>query len=100
MTPVVGISSIMFHGYNDDLGTLDNLINGVEKLRYSANSNLHHPFTKLELRKHSPQSRIEVIPLGITLLNPAPNNRAKKGQISNKNRAAPQRRLLEKRGRT
>ena len=41
MTPVVGISSIMFHGYNDDLGTLDDVINGVGKIRYSA---------KLELR--------------------------------------------------
>ena len=32
MTPVAGISSIMFHGYNDDLGTLDDVINGVGKI--------------------------------------------------------------------
>jgi hypothetical protein len=33
MTPVVGTSSVVFHSYNDDLGTLDDVINGVrEKL--------------------------------------------------------------------
>jgi hypothetical protein len=47
MTPVVGISSIMFHGYNDDLGTLDDVINGVGKIGYSANSNSGFDFSEL-----------------------------------------------------
>jgi hypothetical protein len=47
MTPVVGISSIMFHGYNDDLGTLDDVINGVGKIGYSANSNSGFDFPEL-----------------------------------------------------
>ena len=47
MTPVVGISSIMFHGYNDDLGTLDYIINGVRKIRYSADANSGFEFSKL-----------------------------------------------------
>src|ERR1700736_5339600 len=47
ITPVVGISSIMFHGYNDDLGTLDDVINGVGKISYSANSNSGFDFSEL-----------------------------------------------------
>jgi hypothetical protein len=47
MTPVVGISSIMFHGYNDDLGTLDDIINRVGKIRYSAHSNSGFDFSEL-----------------------------------------------------
>ena len=47
MTPVVGISSIMFHGYNDDLGTLDDVVNGVGKIRYSANANAGFDFSEL-----------------------------------------------------
>jgi hypothetical protein len=47
MTPVAGISSIMFHGYNDDLGTLDDVINGVGKIRYSGNSNSGFDFSEL-----------------------------------------------------
>ena len=39
MTPVPRIPSIMFHRYYDDLGTLDDVINGVRKIRYSANAN-------------------------------------------------------------
>ena len=37
MTPVVGTSSVVFHSYNDDLGTLDDVINGVGKIRHPAN---------------------------------------------------------------
>ena len=47
MTPVVGISSIMFHGYNNDLGTLDDVINGVRKIRHSAYTNSGFDFSKL-----------------------------------------------------
>ena len=47
MTPVVGIPSIVFHRYNDDLGTLDDVINGVRKIRYSANSNSGFDFSEL-----------------------------------------------------
>jgi hypothetical protein len=47
MTPVPRIPSIMFHRYNDDLGTLDDVINGVGKIRYSANSNSGFDFSEL-----------------------------------------------------
>ena len=47
MTLVVGISSIMFHGCNDDLGTLDDVINGVGTNRCSANSNSGFDFSEL-----------------------------------------------------
>ena len=46
MTPVPRIPSIMFHRYNDDLGTLDDVINGVGKIRYSANSNSGFDFSE------------------------------------------------------
>jgi hypothetical protein len=39
MTPVVGISPIMFDRYNDNLGTFDYVMNGVRKIGYSAYSN-------------------------------------------------------------
>ena len=47
MTPVPRIPSIMLHRYNDDLGTLDDIINGVRKIRYSANANSRFEFSKL-----------------------------------------------------
>jgi hypothetical protein len=47
MTPIPRIPSIMFHRYNDDLGTLDDIINGVRKIRYSANANSGFEFSKL-----------------------------------------------------
>ena len=47
MTPVPRIPSIMFHRYNDDLGTLDDVIDGVGKIRYSANANAGFDFSKL-----------------------------------------------------
>jgi hypothetical protein len=40
MTPVPRIPSIMLHRYNDDLGTLDDIINGIRKIRYSAKREL------------------------------------------------------------
>ena len=47
MTPVPRIPSVMFHRYNDDLGTLDDVINGVGKIGYSANSNSGFDFSEL-----------------------------------------------------
>jgi hypothetical protein len=47
MTPVAGISPIMFHRYDDDFGALDDVINGVGKIRYSANSNSGFDFSEL-----------------------------------------------------
>ena len=47
MTPVPRIPSIMFHRYNDDLGTLDDVINGVRKIRHSAYPNAGFDFSKL-----------------------------------------------------
>ena len=47
MTPVAGISPIMFHCYNDDLGTFNDVINGVREIRYSAYSNSGFDFSEL-----------------------------------------------------
>jgi hypothetical protein len=47
MTPVPRIPSIMFHRYNDDLGNLDDVINGVRKIRHSAYPNTGFDFSKL-----------------------------------------------------
>ena len=46
-TPVPRIPSIMFHRYNDDLGTLDDVINGVRKIGHSAYANSGFDFSKL-----------------------------------------------------
>jgi len=40
-------TSIMFHRYNDDLGTLDDVINGVRKIRHSAYANSGFDFSIL-----------------------------------------------------
>jgi len=37
----------MLHRYNDDLSSLDDIINGVRKIRYSANANSGFEFSKL-----------------------------------------------------
>jgi hypothetical protein len=38
----------MFHRYNDDLGTLDDVINSERKIRYSARANSGFDFPKLD----------------------------------------------------
>jgi len=47
VTPVTGISPIVFHRYNDDLRTFDDVINGVREIWYSAYSNSGFDFSEL-----------------------------------------------------
>jgi hypothetical protein len=47
MTPVAGVSPIVFRRYNDDLKTFDDVINGLREIWYSAYSNTGFDFPEL-----------------------------------------------------
>jgi hypothetical protein len=45
--PVTRLYPIVFHRYNDDLRTFDDVINGVREIWYSAYSNSEFDFSEL-----------------------------------------------------